>query len=473
MPQASIRSFKSSRTKSSGRAIDKYAIVPIIAVFFSTVASPLLGVMLPSPGVAGTSAAAHIQALMQPRLENKIFWPAMVAMTVVLAARNHSRLFKFAWAPPIKWLLVFLAYCGASILWAFKPEFALTRFVLQVMIITPIIIPALLADRETDILRGVFLCFALASFINIYFVLNQPAQYYEDGTILGYSGYFSFKGILGECAAITFMLSLREMLYPGYRRVVGIIAASIALFLIFPSHSKGALGIATIAPCVAGITLFVARKMRVSPLVALLPIVILYQVLVHMPNVNLVERISWHLYGNYNVSGRTVIWDFLRQRHALRPLFGWGFGSFWQVGADGPSLADRGWVGSMPSGHSGYWDTMLELGDIGYPFLIIFIMATLHALKRVQDRDPTLAWLLLTLAIYVIITNMIESVWTRGDDFNWLMFLFVVAEVARFSGPSPSVVRSRRGHFNRDASYVRTRPAAAGVGSVEPGSSYT
>jgi exopolysaccharide production protein ExoQ len=65
------------------------------------------------------------------------------------------------------------------------------------------------------------------------------------------------------------------------------------------------------------------------------------------------------------------------------------------------------------SGHSGYWDTVLELGDIGYPFLIIFIMSTLHALRRVADRDPTRAWLLLSLALYVIITNMIESVWAR------------------------------------------------------------
>jgi O-antigen ligase len=348
--------------------------------------------------------------------------------------------------------------------------------VLEAMIITSIVVPAILAHRATDIMRGVFLCFALASFINVYFVLNQPPMLYEDGSMLGYPGYFSFKGILGECAAITFMLSLREILYPGSRRVVAMIAAGIALFLIFPSHSKGSLGFAIIAPCVAAITLLVGRKTRASPAVVLLPIVILYQALVHMPSVNLVERISWYLYGNYNLSGRTVIWDFARQKHELRPLLGWGFGSFWQVGGDGPSLAGcSGWVCAMPSGHSGYWDTTLELGSVGYSFLIIFIMATLHGLKRVQDRDPTLAWLMLTLAIYVIIANMIESVWTRGGDFNWLMFLLVVAEVARFCGPFPPVVRSRRGHISRDASYVRaprralaswTRPVTAEEGGI-------
>jgi hypothetical protein len=445
MPKASPHLFKSGRTKSSGPTSDACAIIPVAAIFYVAIASNLLGIIFPNPGVAGTSAAARIQALMAPRPENKIFWLAMVAITIVLAARNHSRLVKLIWPPHIKWLLAFLAYCGASILWAFRPEFALTRFVLQVTMIVSIVLPAMLAKRSTDIMQGVFLCFALASFINIFFVLNQPPMYYDTGEILGYPGYFSFKGLLGECAAITLLLSLRETLYPSFRRVVGIVAAGIAIFLIFPSHSKGSLCFAIIAPCVAGITLAVGRKTRASPAVVLLPIVLLYQVLVHTPSVNLVERMSWYLYGNYNLSGRTVIWDFVRQEHALRPLLGWGFGSFWQVGADGPSLVDGGgWVSEMPSGHSGYWDTTLELGSIGYPFLIIFIMATLHALRRVQDRDPTRAWLLLSLALYVIITNMIESVWTRGQDMNWTLFLVVVAEIGRCWSQFAPVGRSQR-----------------------------
>ena len=442
MSQASMRSFKSGRA--SGPTIDLCAIVPILAVFYVIIFAPLLFIIFPNPG-AGTSAVASIQSLMTPRPENKIFWPAMVAITVVLVARNQSRLVKLTWPPHVKWLLAYLAYCGASVLWAFKPEFSFTRFLLQVAIIVSVVLPAMLAGRTADIIRGVFLCFVFASIINIFFVLNQPPMYYQTGEILGYPGYFSFKGILGECAAITFLLSLHEILYPGSRRVVGIIGAVIALWLIFPSHSKGSLGFAIVAPCLAGATVIAGRKMRVSPAVVLLPVLILYQVLSHMPNVNLIERISWYLYGNYNLSGRTVIWDFVRKEHELRPLLGWGFGSFWQVGSDGASIVDdSGWVSGMPSGHSGYWDTMLELGYIGYPFLIIFIMATLHALRRVADRDLTRAWLLLSLALYVIITNMVESVWMRGQDMNWLLFLIVVAEIGRYWSPFAPVVRSQR-----------------------------
>lgn len=445
---------------SAGRMIDIYAIVPILAIAYATIVLPLLAVVFPPP-FFGVSVAARLQSLMAPRPENKIFWPALVAISVALAAHNYSRFIRITWPPHIKWLLAYLAFCGASVLWAFKPELSFSRFVLQVMMIISIVLPAMLADRKADIMRGVFICFALASIINVFFVLDQRPMLYETGEMLGYPGYFSFKGLLGECAAITFLLSLHEMLYPGVRRVVGIIVAVVAVSLIFPSYSKGALGIAIIAPCLAGMTLVVARKLRISPAIALSPVVLLFQILSHLPGINFMERMSWYLYGNYTLSGRTVIWDFVRYELGRRPLLGWGFGSFWQVGPDGPSLVEGpGWVRGMPSSHSGYWEVMLELGYVGYPFLIIFLVATVHALKRVADRDPTRAWLLLSLALYVIITNLIESVWMRGADMNWLLFLIVVAEIGRYWGPLPSVVRSHARRFSRDASYVSAHGTA-------------
>jgi exopolysaccharide production protein ExoQ len=457
-------SFKLSRARSSSPVIDICAMVPILAVLYVIIVSPLLAVIFPPP-FFGTSVVARLQSMMSPRPENKIFWPVMVAFAVVLVARNHSRLI---WPVHVIWLLAYLAFCGASVLWAFKPELSLSRFVLQVMMIMSIVSTGMLASRRADIMRAVFLCFALASIINVFFVLNQKPMLYETGEILGYPGYFSFKGILGESAAITFLLSLHEILYPGFRRAVGIIVAVVAVSLIFPSYSKGALAVAIIAPCVAGITLIVARKIRVSPAFVLLPIALLFQVLSNVPSVNLVQRISWYLYGNYTLSGRTVIWDFVRYEFWRRPLLGWGFASFWQVGPDGPSIVEGpGWVKQMPSSHSGYWEVMLELGYIGYPLLIIFIAATLHALRRVADRDLTRAWLLLSLALFVIITNLIESVWMRGQDMQWLLFLIVVAEIARYWGPfapdgrsQPRPVPRPRAALARTFLTRRSRPSS-------------
>jgi hypothetical protein len=41
--------------------------------------------------------------------------------------------------------------------------------------------------------------------------------------------------------------------------------------------------------------------------------------------------------------------------------------------------------------------------------LVTFILTMLHAIGRVADRDPAGAWLVLSLAIYIIIRNFLEN----------------------------------------------------------------
>jgi O-antigen ligase len=388
--------------------------------------------------------------MMTPHLENKIVWPALAAISLVVALRNRSRL---TLPPHIVFLIAYLALAGASVLWAFKPEASLTRFVLQVMILTSIILPALLAVRTVDMMRGVFLCFAFASILNVFFVLGQtPIIYVENyqELVIGYPGYFTFKGTLGECAAIAFLLSLHEMLFPGLRRLFAVVVLVVATYLMFVSKSKGALGLAIIAPVLAQLTLLAGKKMHVSPPIVLLPFLLCYEVVSRIPGSNIINRVSYLLYENYTLSGRTLIWDFVNYEIGRRPLLGWGYQSFWLVGLDAPSIVEApGWVKDMPSAHSGYLDTMLDTGYVGFALFVAFIIATLHAIGRVADRDRARAWLVLSLALFVILTNFLESGWMHGQDILWLTFAIVVAEIARYSPPSAvsSTARSqpRRG----------------------------
>jgi len=92
----------------------------------------------------------------------------------------------------------------------------------------------------------------------------------------------------------------------------------------------------------------------------------------------------------------------------------------------------------MPHAHNGYLDTRLEMGYIGFALLVIFIFATLHAARRLVDRDPARAWLVLSLALYNILTNFLESTWLRGGDPLWVVFVCLVAEIGRYSQPFSS-----------------------------------
>jgi exopolysaccharide production protein ExoQ len=413
-------------------------IVPILACVFSFIVGPLLFFFTPVQHTVQN-------LIMEHRPENRVFWPTVAVMSVVFAMRNRSR---FTLAPHIVCLLAYLAFAGASILWAFSPEISFTRFIQQVLIVTSIVLPAMGATRSADMMRGLFLVCAFASILNVFFVLGGSQlvpDYGATGEVNnGYPGYFSGKNYLGEFAALTILLSLHEMVYPGLRRMLGTIVVVIAIVLVFLSNSKTALGLALVAPFLSGLTLIIREKMRISPAIILLSIPFCYAVLSSVSNIN-TNHLSYMLYGDSTFTGRTIIWDFVESEIARRPLLGWGYQSFWLVPSSPSIFEAPGWVKLMPNAHNGYYDTTLEMGYVGYALLVIFITATLHAIGRVADRDPPRAWLVLSLALYIILWNYLESLWMRGFEFLWVVFLIVASEIARYWPPFPltRAVRSR------------------------------
>src|SRR4051794_12569750 len=186
------------RPRAPAPVIDKFTIVPVAACAFALIVSPLLAFFNPTDEQAMHTAG-------EARLENRVFWPAMAVISILLAAQNFSRLGKVTRAPHIICLVAYLSFAGASVLWAFSPESAFVRFVQQVMIVTSIVLPALLATRAADMVRSLYLCFAFALVVNLFFVFNGSVTIVTYGAALvniGYEGYFSGKNYLGECAAV-------------------------------------------------------------------------------------------------------------------------------------------------------------------------------------------------------------------------------------------------------------------------------
>src|ERR1700730_4831169 len=113
------------------------------------------------------------------------------------------------------------------------------------MIVTSIVLPALMPQRRVDMPRVLFACFAAAAIINCFY-LSPPPVFAKNATP-GYTGYFLGKNYLGEFAAVAFLLSLHEVLYPGRRRVFGAAIGVLAMVLLILSNSKTMLGLAFIA----------------------------------------------------------------------------------------------------------------------------------------------------------------------------------------------------------------------------------
>lgn len=154
MSNPSVASYELGRPKSSGPAIDKYAMIALSACAFALIVSPLL--------IFITTGGQRPPNIMEPRPETRIFWPAMAVISLLLGVQNGPRFGKLVWPPHIICLLVYVAFAGASVLWAFSPERSSVRFLQQAMVLTSIVLPGMLAARTVDIMRGVYLCFVFS-----------------------------------------------------------------------------------------------------------------------------------------------------------------------------------------------------------------------------------------------------------------------------------------------------------------------
>jgi exopolysaccharide production protein ExoQ len=402
--------------RSSTPVMNAYLLAPIAACGYALIIHPL---------ILTTCSPLDSECLGESRLDNKIFWSLLAGISWILAIRYYSRI---ALPQHIAFLFALLGIAGLSIAWAFRPDLSLIRFALQCMIVSSIVLPILTAGRHIDVMRGLFLCFAFAMILNLSFVYEPKLL--AQGATPGLTGYFSGKNYLGLCSAIALLLAAYEACHSGLRRVFGLLIMGIALWLLILSNARTALGLALVAPALAGLAVLGHKASRLSPTAIPLAIIATYLVVSSLTGID-VYKLSYYLYGDSTFSGRKFIWQFAQLKIAERPLLGWGYQSFWLAGPNAPSVtAATGWIKTMPNSHSGYLDTILEMGYVGFALLVLFVLATVHASRSILDRSLARGWIILSIAYFIIMTNGFESMWMRSYEIVWVVFVLLAAEIA-------------------------------------------
>jgi len=397
------------------------ALIPILVFFYLLVLLPFLSV-----GADG-----------QPRIFNMLFWPLLAAVTLALALCNRSRLdWNFFWSPPIVSLAAYLLFAAASIGWALQPEYSSTRYFAQLMAVICVIVPYALPIPIKNTMPLLHLCSAIAMAVSAYYVLTTPSS------IVGHSGYFLHKQELGMLCGATIILSVYELLFRGWRRFFAVIVLCLTVWVIFESRSKGSLAFLLPALSFSAVALMICKWLRTTPAV-LLAATMLVLYFVNDP----LQKVAHRLYGDGTITGRTFIWDFINMWISQRPWLGWGFHSYWGV-PNSPHNYAPGFIKDMISAHSGYMELKLDTGYVGYWIFLAFILASLHVLERVRKIDFARAWILLSLCSYVIMMNLIESIWMEMIAI-WMLYLIAVAEalrIARSERPAVAPVARQSAH---------------------------
>jgi exopolysaccharide production protein ExoQ len=355
------------------------------------------------------------------RWENILFWPVVAALTLTLVFRNWARVdSRFFHSLPIMSLIAYLVFAAASVTWAYAPDFAFSRLLVQVLAVIVVAVPYALPISTKSTIRGVHLCFAIALAISAIYVLTTPPS------PIGHPGYFTHKQELGLLSGSAIILSSHELLHRGWRRLVGLITIGLGFWLVFESESKSALAFAVFAMFCSWLILLICKKNRLTPAFIVAAVVV-----ASMFVSNPIERIGYRLYGDPTLTGRIGIWGFISHQISQKPWFGWGFHSYYFV-PNSPQNEAPGYVRDMPSSHSGYLELKLETGRIGYWIFLVFIYSSLHLLERVRRKAPVRAWCYLSIELFAILINLTDSNWLVLNS-GWMLYLFVVVETVHFS----------------------------------------
>jgi O-antigen ligase len=405
MPKFIYRAEKSNFSGMGFSGATLLAIMPVFAIFY-------ILLVLPFDPAEGTE-----------RVENVLFWPVAAGLSLTLVFQNWSRIDgRFFRSLPIMSLIAYFVFAAASVTWAFSPDFAFSRLVVQVLAFIVVVVPYALPLRTKYTIPGVHLCYAIALAISAVYVLTRPSS------SIGHPGYFTHKQELGQLCAIGIILSSHELLHRGWRRLVGLIAIGLAFWLVFESNSKSALALALIVMPCSALILLLCKKTRLTPAFVIAAVVV-----ASMFVSNPIERIGYRLYGDGTLTGRTLIWDFTNYQISQKVWFGWGFHSYYFV-PNSPQKEAPGYIRQMPSSHSGYLELKLETGRIGYWIFLIFFYSSLHLLEWVRRNDPMRAWYFLSVELFAGLDNLLDSSWLTLTHF-WLLYLVVVAESIRYSRP--------------------------------------
>src|SRR5215470_1693796 len=165
------------------------AIMPVFAIFYLLLVLPFI----PNEG---------------ERPENMLFWPVMAVATLTLVFQNWARIdSRFFRSLPIMSLIAYLVFAAASVTWAYRPDFAFSRLVVEVLALIVVAVPYTLPIRTKYTIPAIHLCYTIALAVSAVYVLTTPPS------PIGHPGYFTHKQDLGLLAAIGIILSSHELLH--------------------------------------------------------------------------------------------------------------------------------------------------------------------------------------------------------------------------------------------------------------------
>ncbi len=344
-----------------------------------------------------------------------------VVTTVRLGSAGFSKLVPLS-------VMLLLAWCALSVVWAINPSIAVRRLLLTVIIIASIF----LLVRENgyqltiDIVRTILFLTVFANYTAVFLFpdwgIHQPSE--TDPSIVGaWRGILMHKNFAGPVCALTIIVFTLDA--NNVKRWIKALTIALTLYFLLRTESKTSMLVLALSMGVAGLfRVYRAQYRIIFILAAAIGLAALLLLAIQFP-----DWISQPFESEDTFTGRVQIWAILVDYWRDHWLLGSGFGSFWNVGDPEPiSSYTNGWVSAIASGHNGYLDLLVQIGLPGLLLAIFaaFVSPAWQIISQMQLPSPRRS-LIAAIVFFTFGHNLTESSLFDRDSFIHVLLMITIA----------------------------------------------
>jgi exopolysaccharide production protein ExoQ len=326
-------------------------------------------------------------------------------------------------------ICVALAWCWASVFWAIEPEIAIRRLILTTVIIWSLFITIrqLGFDRTLAMVRVALLIGLLVNYLAVIVWpdvgIHEAGEAYDRQLTGDWRGIMQHKNFAGALCAYTMLAWTFDAKRIPKVLQAAVIAAT-AIFL-WKTGSRTSVGVCVAAMMVGFLYVYYNARYRGVALGAVCLTALIGCILLTMYNNPLTAQFN----DNKAFTGRPQIWAALLDYSQDHRLLGSGYGSFWNIGPNGPIYQySSNWVRTLTAGHNGFIDLLVQ---IGIPGLVLAIGATivwpLVRLFRSPSANGPKGALIFSTILFCVCHNVTESSLLDRDVISEVFLMIAIA----------------------------------------------
>jgi exopolysaccharide production protein ExoQ len=369
---------------------------------------------------------------------SRFIWIGLLVFGVVVALSRSAMALKLL-RQVNPYLLVFVALAAASVLWSIDPGVTLRRVlrvVTMVMVSIAFVLMSWQTTRFQNVIRPILTLLLVGSIIFVMMAPELAIDQSDYAALVGaWHGLATQKNGLGSLASIALILWLHAWLSKERPWWMASFGVAVSLICLVNSRSSTSLMNAAFS-CPLLYMLMrppVALRRYLPHLIVLFVVALLVYSLAVLNLIpgssTLLSPIAMITGKDQTFSGRTAIWAIVNEHIAQRPILGSGYGAYWVLSPESPSMEMQRRLSFYPTeGHNGYLDVINDLGYVGALCLLGYLIAYLRQGLRLLATLRSQGVLYLILLFDQLIANLTESRW-----LNVLTCEFTIMTIAIFA----------------------------------------